>query len=371
MDYLLKTPELTLKGKKRQLFEKILINNLKKKFKDNLNFLKNLGGVFWLKTETKIEEGLKKIFGISVIFKVEVFDNLDEVLINFPKDIKNFNLQVKRGYKDYPLNSQQIFEKIVNYLKKNYNLQFNKKSKNRFYLEYRDKKFFWAKEKIKGAGGLPVSSSGKAVSLLSAGFDSPVASFLAMKRGLKVYFVHFHSYPQTSKDSLEKVEKLVKVLNEYNLGSQLYLFNILKIQKFYYQRIPQEFLVIFYRRTMFRLAEKLKEELKADCLVTGESLGQVASQTIQNLEVISQTVSSFVLRPLIGFDKQEIINFARKIGTEEVSRLRGDDCCSLFIPKKVKTKAKIEEVLKIENEWQREIANLEKEIYDERFFLKI
>ncbi len=371
MDYLLKTPGVILKGKNRWRFEKILKENIKKKIGPNLEFIKNLGGVFWLSTKKEAQSDLEKIFGIAVILKVKIFSTLEEVWQNFPQQIKDFNLIVKRGDKNYPFNSQEIFRKTVTYLKENYKLEFNKKSLHNFYLEYRQGKFFLADKKIVGLGGLPVSSSGSGIALLSAGFDSPVASFLAMKRGLKIHFIHFHSYPQTSKDSLEKVEKLVKILNEYNLGSQLYLLNILKIQKFYYQNIPKEFLVIFYRRTMLRLAEKLKSELKADCLVTGESLGQVASQTIQNLKVISQAINSFILRPLIGFDKQEIINLAQKIGTEKISRFKGDDCCSLFVPKKVKTKTKIEEVLKIENKWQKEIANLEKEIYEERSFLKI
>lgn len=371
MNFLIKTPEIILKGKNRWIFEKILIGNIKKKIGQDLEFIKNLGGVFWLKTKRDALDDLKKIFGISLILKVEVFSSLEEVLKNFPKEIKDFNLTVKRGDKDYPLNSQEIFAKILKYLKENYNLQFKRESQNNFYLEYRHKNFFMAKEKIDGAGGLPVFSSGKGVSLLSAGFDSPVASFLAMKRGLKLYFLHFHSYPQTSKDSLEKVEKLVRILNEYNLGSNLYLMNILKIQKFYYQNFPREYLVIFYRRTMFRLAEKLKEDLNANCLVTGESLGQVASQTIQNMEVISQSINSFIFRPLLGFDKQEIINLAKRIGTEEISKLKGDDCCSLFLPKKVKTKAKIENILKIEKKWEKEISDFEKEIYLDKSLFKI
>lgn len=187
-----------------------------------------------------------------------------------------------------------------------------------------------------------------------------------MKRGLKVYFVHFHSYPQTSINSIEKVKEIVKLLNEYNLGSELYLINILEIQKFYYFNVPKEYLVIFYRRTMYRLAEKLKNELNLDCLITGENLGQVASQTIQNLFVIEKAINSLVLRPLIGFNKQEIIDLAKIIKTEEISKKPYEDCCNLFLPKKVKTKANLEIVEKIEKNIAKELFKLEEKAYQEK-----
>jgi thiamine biosynthesis protein ThiI len=142
--------------------------------------------------------------------------------------------------------------------------------------------------------------------------------------------------------------------------------NILEIQKFYFFNVPKEDLVIFYRRTMFRLAEKLKNELGLDVLITGENLVQVASQTVHNLKVIENSTKSLVLRPLLGFNKQEIIDLAKIIGTEKISKEPYDDCCSLFLPKKVETKAKLEKILEIENKFNKEIKNLEEKIYSQK-----
>jgi thiamine biosynthesis protein ThiI len=178
--------------------------------------------------------------------------------------------------------------------------------------------------------------------------------------------LHFHSYPQTKKETIEKVKKIVEILNEYNLGSELYLMNILEIQKFYFLNVHKEDLIIFYRRTMFRLGEKLKNELGLDVLITGENLGQVASQTVYNLKVIENSIKSLVLRPLLGFNKQEIIDLAKIIGTEKNSKEPHDDCCSLFLPQKVETKAKLEKILKIENKFNQEIKDLEEKIYSQK-----
>ncbi|BCX15386.1 MAG: putative tRNA sulfurtransferase [Candidatus Parcubacteria bacterium] len=366
-DYLLKSGELILKGKNRSFFEKILLSNLFYKLKkDNIDFIKNLGGVFWLRAKKDISNLLKDIIGINYFMPVLIFDNLSDLIAGLEKMLANyvdFYLEVKRGNKQYHLNSIEIKNEIIGNLKKTRNIVFNKASSNVFFIEYRSNKFFLGFQKYKCFGGLPVGSSGKGLALLSAGFDSPVASFLMMKRGLRLNFIHFHSYPQTSKDSLEKVEQLVTVLNQYNLRSSLFLMNILEIQKFYYQNIPLEFLIIFYRRTMMRLALRLMHDLKMNVLITGESLGQVASQTIDNLSVISQASSALVLRPLIGYNKQEIIDLAFKIGTGQISLIKGDDCCNLFTPRKVKTKAKINEVIKLENKIFSEIQSFEDKIY--------
>lgn len=362
MDFLLKTSEIILKGKNRQFFERILINNLKFKLGD-LNFIKNLGGVFWIKTNNN-PNNLQQIFGIKNVLPVKVFETFEDLLSELKLDPsqKDFKVIVKRGDKSYPLTSVEISNQVKKIIKEKYNLNFNPKSENNIFIEYRDKKFFLADKKIKGWDGLPVSSSGKGLALISAGFDSPVASFLAMKRGLKLYFIHFYSYPQTTKESLEKVKKLIGELNKYNLGTEAYFMNILELQKFYYQNVPKQLLVIFYRRSMFRLANELAKKLKVDSIITGESLGQVASQTIQNMKVINYGLDIFIMRPLLGFDKQEIIDLAKKIGTYDFSLLKGDDCCSLFLPKKVETRAKLDKVLTIEDNLKKEINNFEKKI---------
>jgi thiamine biosynthesis protein ThiI len=373
MFYLLRTSEIILKGKNRKKFERILINNIKKKIGGDLLEIKNYRGVFLLETKNEVENRIQKIFGIENFSPAQVFSSLEEVK-NFLANLNfknNLNVYVQRGDKDYPLTSPQIANELKKFIQEKFNLKIEEKNpETKIFLYYKDKKFFLYFEKIKGFGGLPVGSIGKGLVLLSAGFDSPVASFLSMKRGLKVYFLHFHSYPQTKKESIEKVKKIVEILNEYNLGSELYLMNILEIQKFYFLNVPKEDLVIFYRRTMFRLGEKLKNELGLDVLITGENLGQVASQTVHNLKVIENSIKSLVLRPLLGFNKQEIIDLAKIIGTEKISKEPYNDCCSLFLPKKVETKAKLEKILEIENKFNKEIKDLEEKIYDQKEIIK-
>jgi thiamine biosynthesis protein ThiI len=373
MFYLLRISEIILKGKNRKSFERILINNIKKKIGDDLLKLKYYGGVFLSETKEDVSEKIKQIFGVENFSPVQIFNSLEEVK-NFIAQLdfkNNFNVYVQRGDKDYPLTSPEIANELKKFIQEKFNLKIEEKNpETKISLYYKDKKFFLYFEKIKCFGGLPVGSSGKGVVLLSAGFDSPVASFLSMKRGLKVYFLHFHSYPQTKKESIEKVKKIVEILNEYNLGSELYLMNILEIQKFYFLNVPKEDLVIFYRRTMFRLAEKLKNELNLDVLITGENLGQVASQTVSNLKVIENSIKSLVLRPLLCFNKQEIIDLAKIIGTEKISKEPYDDCCSLFLPKKVETKAKLEKILEIEKKFDKEIKELEEKIYEQRECIK-
>jgi thiamine biosynthesis protein ThiI len=366
--YSINTSAIILKGKNRSFFERIFINNIRFALKKEIKKLENWGGSFYLETENDIDNKLSKIIGIKNFKKIMELNTLDEVEEFIKKEIdKNLkiNLEVKRGDKNYPLNSLEIKQELIKNLKNYFNFDF-KNPNIIIHILFKKNKFYLSTSKKEGIEGLPVGSSGRGLVLLSGGIDSPVASFLAMKRGLKLAFLHFHSYPQTSKDSIEKVKKLIEKLNDYNFGSSLYLMNILELQKFYYQNIPHKFLVIFYRRSMLRLAEKLAQELKINCLITGENLGQVASQTIQNMEVISNGINIFIFRPLLGFNKSEIIDLAKKIGTYEISVLKGDDCCSLFVPHKVETKAKLNEVLKIEEKLKDKIIELEEKIHKEK-----
>jgi len=371
MKYFLATSEIVLKGKNRRYFEGVFISNLKKILKDDLLTLENWGGGFYLETKKEQKERLKKLIGVKNVKVLKDFDDLKEV-VNFLKENKKgrvLDFEVKRGDKDFPLNSLEIKNKIIESLKDGVRIDF-KNPEERIEIIYKKKKFWLVQEKIEGPGGLPVGSSGKGVVLLSGGFDSPVASYLSLKRGLKLSFAHFHSYPQTSLNSLEKVKKLVQVLNEYNLDSELYLFNILELQKFYYFNVPKKLLVIFYRRSMMRISEKLKESLNAKVIITGESLGQVASQTLANLEVIQEAVKSLILRPLIGFNKEEILEIAKKIGTFSISQEPYEDCCSLFIPSKVETRADLREVLSLEEKLKKEIEKLEREVFEKKEVIK-
>ena len=195
-------------------------------------------------------------------------------------------------------------------------------------------------EKIPGPGGLPTGANGKVVGLLSGGIDSPVASILAMKRGAAVTFVHFHSVPLTTEESIDKVKQITTVLSHYQSRIHLYLVALTPIQKEIMVKTKEKYRIILYRRFMFRIAEIIARKKKARALVTGESLGQVASQTLDNIAAIEAVSSMPILRPLIGLDKLEIINLAKDYGTYDISILPDQDCCSLFLPKSPATKAK-------------------------------
>ena len=195
-------------------------------------------------------------------------------------------------------------------------------------------------EKNPGPGGLPTGANGKVVGLLSGGIDSPVASILAMKRGAAVTFVHFHSVPMTTEESIEKVKQITTVLSHYQSRIHLYLIALTPIQKEILVKTKEKYRIILYRRFMVRIAEIIARKEKARALVTGESLGQVASQTLENIAVIETVSSMPILRPLIGLDKQEIMDLAKEYGTYDISILPDQDCCSLFLPKNPATKAK-------------------------------
>ncbi|MEK7482597.1 MAG: tRNA uracil 4-sulfurtransferase ThiI, partial [Patescibacteria group bacterium] len=195
-----------------------------------------------------------------------------------------------------------------------------------------------------GPGGLPLGTGGKAVALISGGIDSPVAAYLAMKRGVEIIFLHFHSYPYTNKASIEKVEKLVGHLSRYQKKPKLYLAPFGDIQKEILLKTPAKLRVVLYRRMMLRIAQALAEKEKALALITGESIGQVASQTLENMAAIQEVCVLPILRPLVGWDKEEIIKAARDIGSFDISSLPDQDCCSKFVPEHPETKAKMAEV---------------------------
>jgi len=194
-----------------------------------------------------------------------------------------------------------------------------------------------------------VSCSGKVVVLMSGGIDSPVAAFKVLKRGCRAIFVHFHSLPHTTPESLDKVRQLVSILTEYQYRSKIYMIPFAELQRQVVAFTPAETRVILYRRLMMRLAEEIARREGAHALVTGESIGQVASQTLENLRVISDATQLPILRPLIGEDKEEIIAVARRIGTFPISILPHEDCCSLFVPRHPETRAKLDGIQRIES----------------------
>lgn len=356
--------EIALKGGNRKYFEKKLCQNIEKVL-NGLDYKKveRLWGRIVIELSAKsdfekIKSKLLKVFGIAYFFKaLEVnskIESLEKSIIEiFNKEISNnkfktFKVKTRRIDKDYPLISQEVNEKIGESIL-NYNQNWQVSLDNPDCILYidileNDKAFIYF-NKTKGLGGLPLSTAGRVLSLISSGFDSPVASFQIMKRGARTSFIHFHSYPQTSRASLDNVKEIIKKLNQYQLESTLYLVPFLNIQKEIHLKCNPALKVVLYRRLMIGIAEKIARKEKAKALITGESLGQVASQTLENIEVINEISTLPILRPLIGTDKEDIINKAKEISTFTISSQPYEDCCSLFVPKHPETRANIKEVV--------------------------
>jgi len=357
--------EIGLKGKNRKFFEEGLMENIKTSFIINsCNGIKNIrriSGRILIKIDKRVEEdkirqALKNVFGIAYFsFAVNCEQDMEEIKkksfeILEDKEFKTFRVETKRAEKDFYLTSQQINEQVGEYIFEKLNaksLKFRVNLKNpdiTCFIEIVEKYAFLYLEKVRGLGGLPVGVSGKAMSLLSGGIDSPVASFYGMQRGIKIIFLHFTSFPFTEQASIEKVKKIVKILNKFQFRSKLYLIPFLNIQKEILLKTKAKLRVVLYRRFMFKIAEVLAEKEKIKALITGESVGQVASQTLENIGVIQETIKSLVLRPLIGMDKEDIIKKGKEIGTFDVSILPAQDCCQRFLPKHPETRANLKEV---------------------------
>ncbi len=348
--------EIALKGKNRAFFEKTLIKNIKRSLKkEYFKKVKRMSGRALIeltkkgeKNKKEIKDSLKRVFGIvHFSFAKLVPQNIKDikkqaVLELKDKKFSSFRIRTKRSNKNFHLDSIEINQKvgaeILEKLKKNITVDLEKPDITCFIEIVEDKAYIYTK-KTKAFGGLPVGTGGKAVSLLSGGIDSPVASWYGLKRGLNLIFVHFHAYPYTNKESIKKVEKIVSLLNKYQFKSKLYLIPFADVQKQIMLNAPGKLRVILYRRFMMRIGEKIAKNENASALLTGGNLGQVASQTIENIRETEKAIDLPVLRPLIGFDKQEIINVAKKIKTLSISNQPDQDCCSRFVPKHPETRS--------------------------------
>ena len=350
--------ELFLKSEPvRRRFEKKLLENIRYWLRKNgIEFkVQRKRGRIFIETKQfkKACEILRKIFGIVWVapcYHLKT-SNLKEIQEFCRKNYKNwikknesFAVRARRvGKHDYT--SQDLAEVVGKVIDRKVNLSNPDKE---IFVEVRDDDCYIYLETLKGYGGLPLGTSGKVVSLISGGIDSPVSSWLMMKKGCEVTLLHFHSFPLVSKASIEKVKELAKILSEYQRIIKLYLVPFHKIQLEIKTKIPAKYRILLYRRFMFRIAERIAEKEKAKALVTGESLAQVSSQTLPNLAVIEEVTKLPVLRPLIGMDKVEIVDLAKEIGTYEISIKPQEDCCSLFVPKHPATKARVEVVKELE-----------------------
>lgn len=338
---LIKYGELSTKGGNRKFFIKVLANNIHKALVNEEYHLQITYNHIILNYQNEeVVNLLTKIFGIHNIIKVKQllpdYNLLKQAALGVLKDkkISTFKVVVKRSDKDFELNSLDISRDLGAYILKNIDLKVDVHTPD-FYLkvEIRKEAFFIYEEIIPGAGGYPVGVQGTGVLMLSGGIDSPVAAFLAMKRGIKILPIYFDSPPHTSPQALAKVEKLVEILKAYDPSLKLTVIHFTNIQETIYRKCKPEYLITLMRRMMFRLANLYADKNKAKIIITGESIGQVASQTLESISVINQVVSIPVIRPLACFDKLEIIALAKKINTYETSILPFEDCCTIFVPK--------------------------------------
>ena len=258
---------------------------------------------------------------------------------------QSFRIETQRGDKTFPLTSPEINRQLGAAVKEKSGARVDlENAEFTVTVEILPRDAFFGFNKIAGAGGLPVGASGRVAALISGGFDSPVAAYRMMQRGCRIIFVHFHSVPYQDKTSQEKVRQLVQLLTRHQFTSRLYMVPFGEIQRQIVAAVARPLRVVLYRRMMLRIAEAIARQEKAKALITGESLGQVASQTLDNMAVIQQATRLPILRPLVGMDKQEIIDQSRRIGTFEVSSIPDQDCCQLFVPKHPATKARFIDV---------------------------
>lgn len=358
--------ELVLKGGNRRYFEDRLIKQMINKTKaigyDKL--YKEQGKIYMEAAEEKFEAiigELKKVFGLVYISPCIRVDkdmesirkacivNMQERLASNP-NLKTFKVETNRADKKFPLTSPEISRKIGGKLLDEFDsLSVDVHNPDIYmYIDIKQTHAYIYSERVKAYGGMPIGTNGKALLLMSGGIDSPVAGFMMAKRGISLNCVHYHSYPFTSERGEEKVKELARQLSMYTGKIKFFSVNILDIQKAINEKCPEKELTIISRKFMMRIAEKIARENKIDALVTGESLGQVASQTIDGLAVTNESVSIPVFRPLIGMDKVEITDIARDIDTLETSNLPFEDCCTVFLPKNPVTRPRIEDIKRSE-----------------------
>jgi thiamine biosynthesis protein ThiI len=354
---LIRYHEIALKKGNRQYFTELLKRNLLAAVKDlGPKEIRSLPARLLLTFKKDIDaeitiQRIRTVFGVANFSLVErtardiaalrtrILESLNGT------HFESFRIETQRGDKTFPLTSPEINRQLGAAVKEKSGARVDlMNAEFTVTVEILPRDAFFGFNKIAGAGGLPVGASGRLISLISGGIDSPVASYRMMQRGCRVIFVHFHSAPYQDNTSQEKVRQLITTLTRHQFLSRLYLVPFGEIQRQIVATVARPLRVILYRRMMLRIAEAIGRKEKAKALVTGESLGQVASQTLDNMVVVQQAARLPILRPLVGMDKQEIIDQARRIGTFDISAIPDQDCCQLFVPKHPATKARFADV---------------------------
>ena len=363
---LVKLGEIILKGLNRRSFEQKLMANMRRKIAPYGNF-----SVYCLQSTVYVEakdeeadvgaafEALKKVFGIITLTRAATCEKDKDAITALAKEYlkedlekaASFKVESKRSDKSFPLTSIELSQYVGGELSEAFpdiKVEMHDPELTVF-IEVRDKAAYVHSSPVKGAGGMPVGSNGKAVSLLSGGIDSPVSTYMIAKRGVKVIPVHFFSFPYTSEAAKEKVLELAHILEDYCGKLTVEIVPFTRIQEEIRDKCPEEYFTLIMRRFMMRIAERIANNYGAKAIVTGENLGQVASQTMEAMASTQSVISMPVLQPLIGMDKEEIIALARKLGTFDTSVLPYEDCCTVFTPRHPRTHPNIEDVEKAES----------------------
>ena len=364
---LIKYGELTTKKANRNLFVNKLYNNIVLKLKDyKVKIVKNRVRMFIDVEEDNIDDIiniLKKIFGIHrIVVAYQVNTNIDDIKNGVMDIVKNldfdtFKVETKRSDKNFPISSMEFNNIIGGLILKNVP---NKKVNvhNPDYLlriEIREDYTYIYSKEIEGAGGYPVGVAGQGLLMISGGIDSPVAGYMAMKRGIKLECIYFESPPHTSIMAKNKVKSLIKQLSNYQGNIVLHIVNFTEIQEAIYKYCDPDYMITIMRRMMYRISERVMDKYKDLILINGESIGQVASQTLNSMQVINNVTNRPVIRPLACFDKLEIIDISKKIGTYDISILPYEDCCTIFLPKHPVINPTLEKAIACENKFDYEI----------------
>lgn len=387
--FLIKYAEIGVKGKNRYIFEDALVRQIKYALygADGEFVVSKTPGRIFLDATTDFDfddvvERLQHVFGISGICPVvrledegperlyeEVIKYFDKV---YPDKNKTFKVNARRSRKNYPMDSMEINAEVGGALLDAFpELSVDVHNPEiSIVVEVRDKIYLYS-ETIPGPGGMPVGTNGKAMLLLSGGIDSPVAGYMISKRGVKIDAVYFHAPPYTSERAKQKVVDLAKIVSRFSGPINLHIINFTDIQLYIYEKCPHEELTIIMRRYMMKIAEMLATESECQGLITGESIGQVASQTTHSLLVTNEVCTLPVFRPLIGFDKEDIITISKKIDAFETSILPFEDCCTIFVAKHPVTKPNLNVIKRHEENLSEKIDEMVKTAIDTREIVEV
>ena len=355
--------ELSTKGKNKNEFIKVLAKNIRNALSDfkDVEIISQYDHIYVKLNDNepdKIIEILQDVSGIqglSLVLKTdEDIENLRKVCLELVKqeDGKTFKVHSKRANKKYPIISDQINREIAKVILQNTSLKVDVHNPDILVsIEIREEGAYVFTHTYKGAGGYPLGVGGKIMHMLSGGIDSPVAAYLLMKRGLKIECIHFASPPYTNAGVIEKLKDLLGKLNKYQPEIRLNIIPFTKLQEEIYVQSDESYAITLMRRMMFRLADRLAKRRNCKAISSGESVGQVASQTLDSMNVINNVTNMPVLRPVVCYDKTEIIDLAKKLDTFDISIRPYEDCCTIFAPKNPKTRPSLERVLEFEAKW--------------------